>query len=35
MHQILLGAEISLGGLDTGVAQQQLNLLKFSAGGAT
>jgi uncharacterized caspase-like protein len=31
----LLGSKISLGGLDTRVAQQQLDLLKFPAGGAT
>lgn len=31
LNEILLGAEIAFGGLDGGVAEEQLNLLQFPA----
>ena len=34
MNQILLGAQVSLGGLDRCVAEQQLDLLKLATGRA-
>ena len=35
LDEILFGAEIAFGGLDGGVAEQQLNLLQFPAGFST
>jgi hypothetical protein len=35
VHEILLGSEIPLGGLDRSVPEEQLNLLQFTARRAT
>ena len=34
MDEILLGAEVAFGGGNGGVAEQQLDLFEFAAGGA-
>ncbi len=34
LNEVLLGAEVAFGGLDRGMAEQQLNLLEIAAGFA-